>query len=495
MLEKEGVVESFEVTGGGASGDLLTKRREDRALRVGLLTCAYFEYWRMYPELRQQVTGDLQKIADRIGKRYETVYPGLVDTLDGADAAGLLFQVNAVDVVVVAEGTYCTDYIVHQALLHLPGDIPICLFACQAHTVLDFNAGYDQALRNSGPMGIVQLGAGFRKMGKYQGYEVVVGGVEDDEAYDELYRFIDVRTTIHNLKHWNIGLIGHVFRGMYDFQYDKTAVTGKLGPHVIDIDIRHLTKILEEISLEDERVMALMERVLADYQVNGLDDIDIQRSARLSIALSVFVDQYKLDGLALLGQHHIELQANSTCYLGLSELLKEEGALAVTEGDILGLVMSKVLKDFSGITPFFGEWEEIDTELNAIMFLGHGFIDPRYARKDRKVKVQPASENWGFEGNSLGFQATYEPGPVTLTHAIQDSGGWRLLISEGEILDTAPLEISESSCIVGFERNVKEYFREVIKLGFAHHAIIAPGSFAGHLRSFAEQLEIEICEL
>ncbi len=238
MSEKNNVIESFEVTGGGAaSGDLLTERRGDRKLRVGVLTCAYFEYWRMYPGLREEVSGDMKKIADRIGRTYDVVYPGLVDTLDSADSAGAYFQESKIDLLIIAEGTYCTDYIIHQALLHLPADIPLCLFACQAHTVLDYKAGYDQALRNSGPMGIVQLGAGFRKMGKYPGYEVVVGGVDDDEAYAEISRFVDVRTTIQNLKSWNIGLIGHVFRGMYDFQYDKTAVTGKFGPHVIDIDI------------------------------------------------------------------------------------------------------------------------------------------------------------------------------------------------------------------------------------------------------------------
>ena len=54
------------------------------------------------------------------------------------------------------------------------------------------------------------------------------------------------------------------------------------------------------------------------------------------------------------------------------------------------------------------------------MLLGHGFIDPREARADRQVQVQPACEDWGFEGHSLGFQAAYTPGPVTMTHVIQD---------------------------------------------------------------------------
>ena len=48
------VVQSFEVTGGEASGDLLSQRSGNAPLRVGVLACAYFEYWRMYEGLRAQ---------------------------------------------------------------------------------------------------------------------------------------------------------------------------------------------------------------------------------------------------------------------------------------------------------------------------------------------------------------------------------------------------------------------------------------------------------
>ncbi|MCE5325392.1 MAG: hypothetical protein LLG01_03155 [Planctomycetaceae bacterium] len=493
--KKTKAIESFEVTGGAASGDLLTQRRGDKPLVVGVLACAYFEYWRMYANLHDEVASDMQTVADRIGRRHEVVYPGLVDTLDAADAAGRMFKDKQIDALVITEGTYCTDYIVHQALLHLPADMPICIFACQAHPKLNFETGYDQALRNSGPMGLVQLTAGFRKMDRYANYEVVVGSVDDEEAYAEIDRFVAVRTTISNLRHWNIGLIGHVFRGMYDFQYDKTAVAGKLGPNVIDIDIRHLAAIFDETSLDDPRVRKLSAKVHASYKVVTLTDDEIRRSARLAVALRELVGRYKLDGLALLGQHHIEARANATCYLGLAEMLEADQALAVTEGDVLGLIMTKVLKDFTGRTPFFGEWEEVDTSLNAVMLLGHGFIDPREARADMPVQVQPACENWGFEGNSLGFQATYAAGPVTLTHVIQDAKGWRLLVSEGEILDTPPLKISETSMIVRVDRPVKHYFRDLLKMGFAHHAIAAPGRAGAQLEAFAEQLGIEVCRL
>ena len=488
-------IQSFEVTGGRVSGDMLSVRREDRPLRVGLLACGYFEYWRMYGDLRQQVENDMKKVADRLLQKHDVVYPGLVDTLDSSEAAGRMFRDRQVDLLVIAEGTYCPDYLVHQALLPLPADIPLCLFASQCHDRLDFTVGYDQALRNSGPMGLVQLAAGFRKMGKYPRFEVVAGGIEDPDVHAEIDRFIRVRTTIENLRFWNIGLVGHVFRGMYDFQYDKTAVAGKFGPHVIDIDIRHLADILDAISSEDTRVMGIRDRLRAACEVDGVSDGAIQRAARLSLALEELVRRYKLNGLALLGQHFIEQRANATCYLGATQLLTGDQALVVTEGDVLGLIVSKILKDFTGRTPFFGEWEEIDKTLNAVLLLGHGFVDLREARTERKVRITPPCEQWGFEDPSLGFEAMYAPGPVTISHVIQDAKGWRMLISEGEILGTPPLQIRESAMVVGVNKEVRPYFKELIKCGFAHHAIAAPGHVADHLTVLAEQLEMEVCRL
>jgi len=488
-------MQSFEVTQGGASGDLLSERRGDQPLTVGFFGCAYFEYWRMYEGLREQVAGDMQKIADRLARTNNVIFPGMIDSLDAADTAGRLFQDKNIDVLVVSQGTYCPDFFVHQALLHLPESTPICVFACQAHPKIDFTTGYDQALRNSGPMGLIQLTGGFRKMGKFENYEVVVGSVDDDEAYAEIDRIIQVHATIKNLKHMTIGTIGHVFRGMYDFNFDKTAVTGKLGPHIMDIQIALLMSIFNEIGDSDPRIGKLCEKVKAEYNVTGLDDGDIARSARLGLALQDLIDRYHLDGLVLLGQHLIEAQANAACYLGLSEILSSDQAIAVSEGDVIGCVMTKALKDFTGHTAFFGEWEEIDESLNAIMLLGHGFIDPREGRKDRPVNVKPACENWGFDGNSLGFEATYEPGPVTLTHAIHDTKGWRLLVSEGEVLDTEPLKINESYMIVRVEQPVKQYFKQLMQYGFSHHSIVAPGRVSEHLECFARKLDIEVCRL
>jgi L-arabinose isomerase len=488
-------IQSFEVTGGGISGDLRSKKREQKKLKVGLLTAGYFEYWRMYEGLREKVETDMQLVADSIAPFGDLCYSGLVDTLDKSDEAGRYFKSQAIDMLIIAEGTYCVDYLIHQTLFHLPDNIPLLIFACQRHTELDYNGGYIESLRNSGPMGIIQFACGLHKMSKYMNYEVVVGSIEDPVVYEEIALIIKIREIIENLKFWNIGLVGHIFRGMYDFQYDKTDVTGKFGPHIMDIDIKHLSNILKDISLTDNRVTEIVKKAKSNYDVISLDDLDLQRSARLGVALKLLVEQYRLDGLALLGQHFIEVEAKTTCYLGLSEILSEDYAIAVTEGDVLGLIVSRVMKELTGINPFFGEWEEIDTKINALMILGHGFIDPRIARKDRPIKLQRACEEWGFEGNAPGFETTLTPGPVTLSHIIKHNDKWKMIITEGKIPDTPPLEISESTVIAQVDMPVREYYKKLILLGFSHHAIVVPGHIGNALEMFAKQLDVEVCWL
>jgi L-arabinose isomerase len=460
-----------------------------------LLAAAYFEYYRMYDNVESECAADMQVIADRLAAQHDLVYPGMVSTLDEADRAGRTFRENQIELLIVTEATYTPDYILHQALHAVPADLPILVFVSQAHDKLDFDRGYDQSLRNSGPMGLAQLTASFRKMGKYQKYDVVVGSVRDDEAYAEIDRFIRVHTTIAELRQWTIGVIGHVFRGMYDFQYDKTALQGKLGPHVMELQSAHLAGIMEEYPLGHPKVVSLKDHVYANYDVRGLTEEEVLRAARLAVSLQQCVERYRLNGLALLGQHYIERIANSTCHLGVSEILRSDKALAVTEGDVIGLIMCKVLKDFTGHTPFFGEWEEYDRGLNAVMLLGHGFVDPRIAREDRPVVV-PACEQWGFEGNGFGFQASFRPGPVTMTHVIQDADGWRILVTGGEIADTPPFSrLGESAMVVKVEKPVKQFFRELMKFGFAHHSIAAYGEARDYLEVFAEQVELEVCRI
>ena len=115
MAENVKVV-SFE-EGADQSGDILTGGKVKSPIKIGVLTCGYFEYWRMYPTLREKVEGDLKVITDRIKATYPgAIFTGMVDTLDTAAEAGKMLKKADVDVVLLVYGTYTADFITLSAL-------------------------------------------------------------------------------------------------------------------------------------------------------------------------------------------------------------------------------------------------------------------------------------------------------------------------------------------------------------------------------------------
>jgi len=495
-------LESFEVRGCKVVGDLLSQDRVQsrRPLKIGLMATGFFEYWRMYPEtLRASVAADVQVVADRLGQQCDLVCSDLVDTVNSADAAGRFFKDEQIDLMILTECTYTPDYIVNQTLGHIP-EVPLLIYVSQPHDRVDLGSDYEETLRNSGMMSLVQLVAGFRKMGIYPHLEVVVGSIHDEEVYRQIDRYLQVVTIYNQLKAMTVGVVGHVFRGMFDFEYDKTMIKGRLGPHVMNIQISHLLDLWEQTNPEERSVCALVEKVNRDYEVHpvrcslsngvkGLDQDDITKAARFAVTLRKLVEKFRLDAIALLGQHYVE--AKTTSYLGVAELLNQGRVMAVTEGDVPGLIMMKIMRHLTGRTPFFGEWGEFDVPRNAMLIMGHGYLAPDEAKKGTPIRVRPTPEQWGYEGRGFSFELTMNPGPATMGHIINDIHGWRMLISGGEILDIAPLPSGECTVLVRVERPVKEYVEQLVKSGFPHHCILVSGNIRRQLAQLANLMGVE----
>src|SRR6185295_8007095 len=226
---------------------------------------------------------------------------------------------------------------------------------------------------------------------------------------------------------------GHVFRGMFDFEFDKTMVQGTLGPEVVNVQISHLLDLWESLSDKDPEVRKLIAKVHANYEIAGVRDADIVSAARVGVAIQKLVERFRLDALVLLGQHFVEAKTKATCYLGMAELHARGDVMCLTEGDVPGLIIMKILRALAGQTPFFGEYAEFDVERNVMMLLGHGFADTTQARTNARPRITPTPEQWGLQGNGFSFEMTFQPGPCTMSHVIRDANGWRMLIAGGEI--------------------------------------------------------------
>lgn len=483
---KKEMIKSFE-EGAEQSGDILTGGKEKKKIKIGLLTCGYFEYWRMYPELREKVEGDLKVVTDRITKEYPNVIlSGMVDTLDTADAAGKMFRKENVDVVLLVYGTYTADFITLTALDYVK-DKPLIVFSTQPHEDVDRNGNYEGSLRNSGIIGIAQITGTLRKMKR--DYKIIVGSVADERAYKKIGAYLRAAQAVEDIREANIGIIGHVFRGMYDIELSKTFFKSTFGVNVIMIQSSHLLDEWQKVT--DKEVKAERESLMKRFASKNVTVDDIDRSMKLAIAMKRVAEKFHLDAMCFLDQHYVQRQVRTSARMGASLLMERTNMCVNCEGDLGGLVMMMLMRSLTNRAPLMGEWGEYDNETNTCLVIGHGIGTPDMAASDKDILLTRTPEEWGFDGAGLNYELVLKPGKATLGHIMEAPSGYRMLISPVESIEFPRLNFDELHALVRTEKPIKEYLEEVLDFGVSHHCIVTLGECAEELKIAAEILGVQ----
>lgn len=480
------VIRSFE-EGAEISGDLLTGGKKRKKIKVGLLTCGYFEYWRMYPSMRKNVERDMETVEKRINAECsDVVRSGMVDTLDKADEAGRLFKSQDVDAVILVCGTYIPDFI-SLTVLDYVREKPLIIFSTQAHENVSKTGNYEESLRNSGVIGVAQLTGTLRKMNR--AYEIIVGSVNDDRAYRKIGVIIRALQAKEDLREANIGLIGHVFRGMYDIELSKTFFKSTFGVNVIAIQSGHLIEEWKKVT--DEEVEREKRALLSRFAMKNTTEKDVFDSLKLYLAMRRIAERFHLDAMCFLDQHFVQVQVHTSARMGASLLMEHTDMCVNCEGDLGGLITMMMIKSITGKNPLMGEWGEFDSQTNSCLIIGHGIATPDLAESDGNVLLTRTPEEWGFDGNGLNYELVVKPSAATVAHVMETKEGYRLLISEGETISFPHLDYDEIHALFRVKTPIKEYLENVFGYGVSHHCILGLGSFGEELKYLAGLLKIE----
>ncbi|PKL14104.1 MAG: hypothetical protein CVV52_03275 [Spirochaetae bacterium HGW-Spirochaetae-8] len=490
-------IESFEVSTTNEFGDLLNNPHKREHLKIGVFTSAYFEYFRMYPQtLESFVKDDVETVRGRLTATFGTtaqfIFTPLVVTIDDADQAGRLFKNENVDLVIFIMFTYSVDVISLQCLRHVE-HVPILMFLRQSHSDIDFNSNYEQTLRNSAMISASQLTGTFRKMNSFKNLKVFIGVDHKQDAYDSMYSFCKAYRTYLDLREMNIGIIGHVFRGMFDHEYDRTRVYGMLGPQVIDIQISHFLEAWEQVEDADVEYFMQENNWIKKYTFIDVGVDDFKKECRFAIAYQRIIEKFRLDAACYLGQHFVEHKTGCTGNLSNIFFGKNKQVMTNTEGDINGLVMMCIMNRLTGQTPLFGEWGEFGIRENAMQIMMHGYADLELAKDPSYVRITGTPENWGFTGAGFSVEFTAKPGIITVGHFIDDAAtGWRMLICRAEALDVIKsIPCKDVTLLLKPQMPILEFVRKILEKGFDHHAIICYGDVTEELGYLADLMHIQ----
>lgn len=487
-------ITSFDAENAGVFGDVLTKRPQAKKTQVGLLALGYFEYWRMYPALQDQVANDLDLAAKRLKEALpdcDVIYPGMVDTLDRAEEAGEMFRQAQVETIVVIAGTYLPDFITMHAINKCTARPKIILFNTQTGNDVNPKDNYIATMRNSALIAITQLSGSFHKM-KLE-YQTVVGEISDGEAYGRIAGEIRASSAVKRLSRSTYGIVGHVFRGMYDLEFDRAKVKGFLGPEIMTIQAEHLIDLWKKVSEEEtaEAARALLSR----FKTRNVELDDVKKSVKLGLAMRALYKKFNLDGMCFLGQHYIEKMTGAPARMGASMLMEQDRFPVACEGDVGGLVMMDLMQTYTGNMAFQAEWGQFDIANNALFLLGHGIGTPELAKSPDAITLTGSPEEWGFKGGGLNYELIMKPGTVTFGHVLNCGETYRMLVCRGESIDFPTLPCNELHAMVKVEKPVKKFLEELISAGVAHHAIAVHGDCAERLKRTAAMMRIEVIEI
>ncbi len=480
------LIESFEA-GGEVCGDILTRGKVRQDIKLGVLTCGYFEYWRMFPTMLENVRSDFKRFEKHISDQYpNAVFSGMVDTLDSADAAGKRFKDEQVDAVLLVYGTYTADFITLTALEYVK-DVPLIVFSMQNHENIDRKGDYEGSLRNSSVIGISQLTGTLRKIDR--DYRIIVGSIDDPRAYHKIGVHVRALQAIKDLHEANIGIIGHVFRGMYDLEISKTFFKRTFGVNVIVVQSSHLVEIWQKVTEEevDAQTKALCDR----FRRKGVSTEDIRRAVRLAIAMKKLAKKLKLNALCFLDQHYLQKQFNTSARIGSSLLMEEKDFSANCEGDLCGLVMMMLMKSISGKSAFMGEWGEYDAQTNSCMLMGHGVGTPDLAESDDKIGLARTPEEWGMDNGGLNYEFLVKSGPATIGHLIEVKNGYKMILSNVESIPFEKIEYDEIYAMFRVKENIKDYLERIFDYGVCHHCIMGMGDMTEELNAVCDYLKLD----
>ena len=493
-MNKKVQITSFDAEDAGVFGDVLTKPLIRSKAKVGLLALGYFEYWRMYPALEDQVASDLNGAAERLKSVLSdciVTYPGMVDTLDRAEEAGMAFRNAEIDILVVIAGTYLPDFITMHAINRCAARPKVILFNTQTGCDVNPKDNYIATMRNSALIAITQLSGSFHKM--KLDYKTVVGEISDMASYAKIAQEVKALHAAKRLALSTYGIVGHVFRGMYDLEFDRAKVKGFLGPEIMTIQAEHLIDLWKKVS--ESEAEEVSEALLKRFKSRNVDKDDVVKSVKLGLAMRSLYKKFNLDGLCFLGQHYIEKMTGAPARMGASLLMEHDKFPVACEGDVGGLVMMDLMKDFTGNTPFQAEWGQFDEKNNSLFLLGHGIGTPDLAASDDAITLTGSPEEWGFKGGGLNYELIMKPGTVTFGHVLNCGETYRMLISKGESFEFPTLPCNELHAMVRVEKPVKQYLEELISVGVAHHAIAVHGDCTAALERTAELMRIEVVKL
>jgi L-arabinose isomerase len=399
--------------------------------------------------------------------------------LEGRDLDGLL----------VVMLTYGPAMRVARALAQTR--LPVCLANIQP--VPEVTAAWDMAdlTYNQGIHGAQDTANAMVRAGRP--FHVVTEDWHSDAFRTAVATWARAAAAVTRWRSLKVAVYGPAMKGMGDIRVDEHALLRALGPQVDGRSTGELHRSAAAVSPDE--LQALLREEDARFEVDPrLSAAEREDHARMQLGL----ERLLRDGGYGAYSAHFDAIADDGRFarlpLAAASSLMAMGYGYGAEGDALTAALMCAARTLLGDTQFT-EMYAMDFARDAILLSHMGEGNWALAREDAPVRLIKRPLGIGGLADPPTFVFRYRPGPATLATLVALGGErFRLVVSEGEVLDTDELPALEMP--YGFFRpdsGVRAAMDAWLRLGGPHHQVLNPGRHTAAWRAFAELAGVELC--
>jgi L-arabinose isomerase len=459
--------------------------------RIGLLGIMQALYDEMLPGITERQAAYARHLAAVLADVADVdVLPPVKDR-EAAERAVHEYEARELDGLLVVMLTYGPAMRVARALAATP--LPICLANVQpvAEVTPDWDMGdltYNQGIHGAQDTANAMVRAG-------RPFHVVTEDWRATAFADAVGAWARAAAAVARWRRLKVAVFGYAMNGMGDIRVDVHELLRELGPQVDALAPGELARAVAAVPESDVRELIAEEDARFDVDPR-LSAAEREDHARMQLALARLLRD---GGYGAYSTHFGAIAEDgrfARLPLAAASSLMAKGYGFGAEGDALTAALMVAARNLLGATQFT-EMYAMDFPRDAILMSHMGEGNWALARDDRPVRLIKRPLGIGGLDDPPTFLFQYRTGPATLATLVALGGGrFRLVVAEGEILDTEELPALEMP--YGHFRpdsGVRACMDAWLRLGGPHHQVLNPGRHAAAWTTFAELAGLEIAQV
>jgi L-arabinose isomerase len=279
-------------------------------------------------------------------------------------------------------------------------------------------------------------------------------------------------------------------KGMGDIVGDEGVLFRQIGPEINHEGLGQVYRLMEEAT--EQEVDTQIKEDKKNFQIDPtLPEENHRYAAKLQIGFEKFLIENQYDGFSVNFDAFREDGRFKQIHMLAASNLMAKGYAYSNEGDAHTATLVGAAH-IIGEAGHFTEMYSLDFVKDSALMSHMGEGNWKIARKDRSIKLIDRELEIGGLSNPPTVVFSAQPGPATIVSLASIAGkGYRLIASEGEILDTEELiDVPMPYFHFKPDTGIREAMDNWLLAGGTHHQALNLGRIGKRWHMLSNMLEI-----